>query len=123
MSQCLEDAEALVDLLFTNMRDSPNAESSTTMLSNTFRQYIAVRKSHVEKVLDAGNRAGDSSRDMGFVGEMTMYGFMWAMCRFLFPKMPSSHVLIVAAVKFFGAFFLKTVMSYDLHAEIERAKR
>lgn len=77
----MEDAEALADLLVTNMKDSADAAISTEKLAKTFKQYITVRKAHVEKVLDAGNRAGDSSRDMGVVTEITMYGFMWVMCK------------------------------------------
>ncbi|KAK5172064.1 uncharacterized protein LTR77_003701 [Saxophila tyrrhenica] len=105
VSQCLEDAEALASLLVFNLQRFTKPESELEILSNTFKQYMQVRKAHVEKVLDAGNRAGDSSREMGLILEMLMYAMMWAM------------------LKFFGTFFLKTVLNYDLHAEIEKAKK
>lgn len=42
---------------------------------------MAVRKAHVEKVLDVGNRGGDVSRDMGPIAEIAMYGLMWSICK------------------------------------------
>lgn len=51
------------------------------VLAKSFKQYTDVRKAHVEAVLDAGNRAGDTSRDMGVAKEFIMYGFMWVACK------------------------------------------
>jgi hypothetical protein len=51
------------------------------VINKTLKQYMDVRKAQVEKILDMGNRAGDSSREMGTIAEFTMYGFMWAMCK------------------------------------------
>ena len=43
---------------------------------------MEVRKLHVEKVLDMGNRAGDTSRDLNVAGEFMMYGAMWLACKY-----------------------------------------
>ena len=48
-------------------------------LQKTFEQYMAVRKVHVEKILDAGNRGGDASRDLNIVADYTMYALFWIM--------------------------------------------
>jgi hypothetical protein len=104
VSQCLEDAEAFSILFASNLANQSTLELNAGLLDKTFKQYMDVRKAHVEKVLDMGNRAGDSSREMGTVAEFTMYGFMWAM------------------FKLFGAFFYKEVLSYNLSNEIKRAQ-
>lgn len=79
VSQCLEDAEAFATLLVFNHAESKEHEIDLKTLQTTFDQYMEVRKSHVEKVLDAGNKAGDSSREMGYVLEHVMYAAMWLM--------------------------------------------
>lgn len=63
MSQSLEDTEALSLLLAHNLETTNDREIKRDSLAMTFQQYTEVRKPHVEKVLDAGNRAGDTSRD------------------------------------------------------------
>ena len=82
VSQSLEDAEALSILLAHNLDRNTGKPPTNDALSKTFKQYMSIRKAHVEKILDAGNRAGDTSREMGTVGEMTMYGAMWLICKF-----------------------------------------
>ena len=85
---------------------------------------MSVRKGHVEKVLDVGNRAGDSSRDMNVVAEYTMYGAMWLVCEcqsYLMHQRAAK--LIIMLVKFFGAFWLKTLMNYDVIAEVEKVSK
>lgn len=59
----MEDAEALSLLLAHNLEITSCQELNRDNLTKTFAQYAEVRKAHVEKVLDAGNRAGDTSRD------------------------------------------------------------
>lgn len=77
VSQAIEDGEAL-SLLLAHSLDLENSGALSDQLKRTFDQYTTVRKAHVERVLDAGNRAGDSSRDMGFVAEVFMYAGFWA---------------------------------------------
>ncbi len=79
VSQCLEDAEAFANPLAFNLAEVNKEEVDLKTLGTTFAQYIKVRKAHVEKVLDAGNKAGDSSRDLNYVIELAMYGMTWAM--------------------------------------------
>lgn len=55
----------------TNSRDEA--------LQKTFEQYMAVRKAHVERILDTGNRLDRASGDMNVVAEYTFYGFLWVM--------------------------------------------
>lgn len=76
VSQAIEDAEALALLLSHNL-DLDNGASLGEQLKSTFEQYTTVRKAHVERVLEAANRAGDSSRDMGSVAEIMMYAGFW----------------------------------------------
>lgn len=47
---------------------------------------MSVRKLHVEKVLDMGNKAGDTSRDLNVAAELLMYGAMWLACKLLRPE-------------------------------------
>lgn len=54
--------------------------------AKVFDQYMTVRKAHVERILDAGNRGGDASRDMNVVAEYTMYAFFWVMCESSSPE-------------------------------------
>lgn len=61
--------------------DTPDSSRTSRLLQKTFEQYMNVRKAHVERVLDAGNRGGDSSRDLNVVAEYTMYAFFWVMCK------------------------------------------
>lgn len=91
ISQCLEDAEALSLLMLNSLQTAGGRTPDSQMLKKTFKQYMQVRKSHVEEVLDAGNRAGDTSRDMGFAKEFMMYGFMWVACK-RFPKVKPSLI-------------------------------
>lgn len=76
VSQAIEDGEALSLLLARNL-DLEHTEALSEQLRRTFNQYTSVRKAHVERVLDAGNRAGDSSRHMGPVVEIMMYAGFW----------------------------------------------
>lgn len=52
------------------------------LFQKVFDQYMLVRKAHVEKILDAGNRGGDASRDMNVVAEYMMYAFLWVMRKY-----------------------------------------
>lgn len=81
VSQSLEDTEALSLLLSHNLQRSNDDMPQSDVLAKSFKQYTDVRKAHVEAVLDAGNRAGDTSRDMGVAKEFIMYGFMWVACK------------------------------------------
>lgn len=56
-----------------------NLKTESETLQTVFQQYMTVRKAHVERILDAGNRGGDASRDMNIVAEYTMYAFFWVM--------------------------------------------
>ena len=90
-------------LLAHNLRSDDS--TLVQQLDSTFKQYTTVRKAHVERVLDAGNRAGDSSRDMGPVAEIAMYTGFWLM------------------LKLFGAFFLKPIREYDVVIEVEKVTK
>lgn len=81
VSQSLEDAEALAMLLAYHLPSAPESQFSNEpeLLQKIFDQYMLVRKAHVEKILDAGNRGGDASRDMNVVAEYMMYAFFWIM--------------------------------------------
>ena len=57
------------------------SKSADSDFQKTFEQYTTVRKEHVERILDAGNRGGDASRDLNIVAEYTMYAFFWIMCK------------------------------------------
>lgn len=83
VSQSLEDAEALAMLLAHHLTPASGSAPvpEAKLLQKVFEQYMAVRKAHVEKILDAGNRGGDTSRDMNVVAEYMMYTFFWIMCK------------------------------------------
>lgn len=82
VSQSLEDAEALALLLAHHFapKNDDSTPSPREMLQKVFEQYTTVRKAHVERILDAGNRGGDASRDMNVVAEYAMYAFLWVIC-------------------------------------------
>jgi hypothetical protein len=84
----LEDTEALSLLLSHNVHASNDRTIDSDVLAKTFKQYIEVRKAHVEDVLDVGNRAGDTSRDMGVAKEYMMYGAMWLACKYRLDEGP-----------------------------------
>lgn len=64
-----------------SVSDTSDGAKISTALQRTFQQYMQVRKAHVERILDAGNRGGDASRDMNPVLEYTVYAFFWLMCK------------------------------------------
>lgn len=70
-------------LLAYNMTTAYDGIMDEKTLDKTYLQYTTVRKAHVERVLDVGNRSGDTSRDMGIVSEYLMYGAMWILCKCL----------------------------------------
>ena len=84
MSQALEDTEALSILLAHNL---PTGEAEVGFareakaLEITFEQYVASRKAHVEKILDLGNKFGDTSREMGTIAEFFMYFILMIVCK------------------------------------------
>lgn len=125
VSQSLEDAEALAMLLAQNLSSgSGEAVPSTSgALQKTFQQYMAVRKAHVERILDAGNRGGDASRDMSFVAEYTMYAFFWVMRKLPFAPRCNECRADTGVVKFFSRLFTKEVETYDVVKEVEKVVR
>ena len=82
MSQALEDAEAISLLLARNLGDL--SEISSKAVEITFRQYTTARKAHVEKILDAGNRMGDTSREVSTPVEIGMYCMLWVLCKWIY---------------------------------------
>ena len=124
VSQSLEDAEALSLLLAHNLNSSSDPGLDTKIIAKTFKQYVDVRKAHVEKILDAGNRAGDSSREMNTAMEIMMYGAMRTICTFQ-PSTWRDNVVQAntPTVKLFGAFWLKPLSNYRLVDEVEKVKK
>lgn len=61
--------------------ESCGSAQASEMLQEVFEQYMTVRKTHVERILDAGNRGGDASRNLHIVAEYAMYAFFWVMCK------------------------------------------
>ena len=84
VSQSVEDTEALSLLLSHNLQAANDRTTDFDVLAKTFKQYMEVRILHVEDVLDVGNKAGDTSRDMGVAKEYMMYVAMWLACKYLF---------------------------------------
>ena len=86
---------------------------------------MTVRKAHVEKILDAGNKLGDTSREMNPVLEVLMYAGFWAVCKFACQtsNIDEKLSLMATTVKLFGAFFLKAVQNYDVVVEVEKVRQ
>ncbi|KAI9039297.1 FAD-dependent oxidoreductase [Aspergillus affinis] len=92
-SQGMEDGEALGMFLahyITEGREGGGEEDvvrTKRILTHAAKHYIELRKPHVEEILNEAKRMQNNKRDVGWVGEMVMYAFLWIMG--FFPSMVS----------------------------------
>lgn len=71
---------------------SADGAAKPVALEKIFDQYMTVRKAHVERILDAGNKGGDASRDLNVFAEFAMYAFFWVACKFCLHQLPKLAV-------------------------------
>jgi 2-polyprenyl-6-methoxyphenol hydroxylase-like FAD-dependent oxidoreductase len=88
VSTSLEDAYTL-SLLFKHYLSQVYAPKSSNAKVMTEEEairaicekYTAIRKPHVERILDAAMRISNQTTKLGIFQEWIMYSFMWVLCK------------------------------------------
>jgi 2-polyprenyl-6-methoxyphenol hydroxylase-like FAD-dependent oxidoreductase len=81
-SQALEDVEAFTMLLSHSLRgvyqeSSPDIKTCKAAITTAAKQYMEIRRPHVQRILESAQRMQNSKRDMGVIAEYMMYYAMW----------------------------------------------
>lgn len=128
VSQALEDVESLTMFLSHAMRKAyASKESGATdnkkIINSAAAKYQALRKPHVQNILQNARQQQNRKREKGVVSEYVMYATMWALGKFYF----KSSIAAIASANTFAGWFPSIISApmeanwkYNVAEEVDR---
>lgn len=128
-SQALEDVESLAMILSHHIskvgeQSALSSAAQKAIFKTAAAQYMALRQSHVTKILEAARENQNKKREMGVIQEYFMYGFLKIMGMFPWiPAVESSASLTDSDyIGFFPSLMAKKLQSVVEYNVVDHVK-